>query len=792
MNNNWMNDAVFSTTVGRFFMGLTARPKLVVVLGIIGILGMGGFIPTLVKDTTPEAFVPPTSPAIVNRDRAKEIFGLADPMAIAVIDTREHGIYNPQTLALVQELTDTIIDREGIDPDRVTSLATENNISGSEYGMEVDPFWDYLPETLEEAAAVRTAIDGFPLYQGTLVSRDGKATIILAELIDGQKYAPQIYKDLLQLTQTMETPEGVEIHVAGQGAVTGYLAAYIASDAARMNPLAALMISLVLLLAYRSFRGVLLPNVVVAATAAGGIGMMAATGTAFYVITNSLPVILIGIAVADSIHILGQYYEELAHRPDASGRELAIRTMVKMWRPVTLTSITTIAGFAGLSIASNMPPMVYYGIFANVGIAVAWLYSLTFLPAALTLMKPKPSPSFKPDQISTGGDFSARMMTRLGLMATRHHRITLTFAAALSVVAFYGALKIEHNDERLRVFQKSEPVSIADAKLNEYFDGTYYLDVVVETPNKEDLFKPEILAKVQALQEFMKTLPRVENVTSIIDYLKQMNRVINEGRQEEYRLPDSAEAVAQYFLLYSTSSDPSDFEEEIDYDYRLALVRGSMKIDQFQLNRPTVQKLEAYIENEFNEPGVISGEMSGAVFLSYIWISPMAIEHFIGTAVALVMVLLAACLVFRSVPLGILATTPVIFAVLLVYAVMGYFNIWLGIGETMFAAIAIGLGIDFATHTLDRLRGLIQEQAAKGEIDFDAAVAQLYPSTGRALFFNFLALAMGFGLLMFSYVPPLNRFGILVAFAVFAAFFGSQTILPSLVKVLKPKAMGFK
>ena len=60
--------------------------------------------------------------------------------------------------------------------------------------------------------------------------------------------------------------------------------------------------------------------------------------------------------------------------------------MLDMWRPITLTSITTIAGFMGLYLASEMPPFKYLGLFSALGVAIAWLYSMVFLPAALSLI----------------------------------------------------------------------------------------------------------------------------------------------------------------------------------------------------------------------------------------------------------------------------------------------------------------------------------------------------------------------------------------------------------------------
>lgn len=70
--------------------------------------------------------------------------------------------------------------------------------------------------------------------------------------------------------------------------------------------------------------------------------------------------------------------------------------------------------------------------------------------------------------------------------------------------------------------------------------------------------------------------------------------------------------------------------------------------------------------------------------------------------------------------------------------------------------------------------------------NFDERLTDLYPSTGRALFFNFAALGFGFLVLTTSEVPPLISFGILVAVAVTTSFTASMTILPAIGKLLKP------
>ena len=761
----------------QFFTAITARPKTIIVTALLLIVAAGTFIPTIVKDTRSDAFMPPDHPALVYQHKSEEIFGLKDPMVIAITSDQPAGIFTPESLALVDRLTQQVKNINNIDADRVTSLSTENDIFGTEDGMEVEAFFEQPPTTQQQADAVRTAVMDFPLYLGSLVARDGSATLIVAELID-QNDAQAVYQDLLTLVDSTATPSGVNIYVAGEGAVSGYMGAYIDSDATRLNPIAGLIITIVLFIAFRTWRATIIPNVVVLGTVASALGVMAAFGVPFFVITNALPVVLIGIAVADSIHIFSQYYEEAAENPEDSSRDIVIRTMVHMWRPVTLTTFTTMAGFLGLSISAGMPPMQYFGLFAMLGVAVAWLFSLTVVPAALSLMKLHTSKNFKPGQKN---DIYATAMSSLGRGVIRFPATVLVLAGIIATAGIFGASKLVLNEDRIATFQQDERIVLADTAINESFDGVHYLDIVVETPQTEDLFKPENLQRIEDLQAYVNTLSHVNGSTSIVDYLKQMNRALNEDKKEAYQLPDNADLIAQYFLLYSASGEPDDFEEEVDYDYRLANVRIRMDSGEYQHQVVVVESVERYVQSTFNAAD-ITANLSGRVNVDYNWIKSLGENHAASVVISLLLVWAMAAFSLRSVVAGLFTLTPVALSILLIYAVMGYTGIWLAIGTSMFAAIAIGLGVDFAVHTVERLVVLIKD---KGHT-IDEAITRLYPSTGRALFFNFLALALGFGVLISSEVVPLIRFGTLVAVAVSVSFLASMTVLPALIKVIEP------
>lgn len=771
MNNSQEN------AVAPLFKWIVAYPKRVVTIGLLFIAVMASMIPQLTQDTRSDAFLADDNPALVYREKVKSIFGLSDPMVIAVV--AETSIFTVQGLNAVQAITDAVTDVPNIDPDGVKSLATENNIVGTAEGMDVDPFYEEKLSSPLEADKIREAVRDFPLYQGSLVARDESAMLVIAELLD-ETLAEQTYGNLVTALDAIELPDGVKLHIAGEGAISGYLGSYISTDAQRLNPIAAVIITLIVFVAFLRGGSTLVANLIIAASALVTLGAMAVFDVPFYVITNALPVILIGIAVADSIHIYSEYFERRAMHADESINDSIVNAMVVMWRPVTLTTLTTAAGFMGLYFAAYMPPFKYFGLFTALGVSVAWLYSMVFLPAMMSLLKTEIHPRLARKIVSDEHDIFAQAMVKLGDFTRSKARYIVAASLLVVVVGAVAASHIFVNEDRIETFHHAEPIYIANKVINDRFDGSNYLDIVIETQHEEGIFEPVVLRKIEALQRYVQKLDSVQGSTSVVDYLKQMNRALNGGHVDQYKIADNRELIAQYFLLYSASSDPTDFEEEIDYDYRLANVRVTLNTGAYSENKVVVVAMDQYLREQFNDDRV-TATLSGRVNLTYHWIKDLGRSHFTGVAIALLLVWLVSSLLFSSALAGTFALIPVAISILLVYSAMVFFAIPLGVGTSMFAAVAIGLGVDFAIHTIDRLRSLYRQTQ-----DMDHTLALFYPSTGRALFFNLLAIALGFGVLISSKVVPLNNFGTIVAISVTTCFLVSMTLLPALVQLFKP------
>ncbi len=769
---------LFIRRVANYIVGY---PWTNVVISLVLMLAVMSALPKLYKDTRADAFLAPDNPALLYKNKVKEVFGLSDPIVIAVVnDADEFGVFNPQSLALVEWLSAQVSNLDNINSDRVTSLATENNITGSEEGMDVTEFFDAGIDTQSRADQIWASVSDFPLYMGSIVAKDRKATLIVAELID-ESLVESTYQEIIALIKNAPKLEGEIIHVAGEGAIAGFLGSYIDADAQKLNPLAGLIITCLILFAFWRFTPGLLSNIIIAASVLMTLGIMALSGVPFFVITNALPVILIGISVADSIHIYSHYFESQARQPQADKKVLLAEAIVAMWRPITLTTLTTMAGFLGLYFSATMPPFKYFGLYTAIGVAIAWYYSLVFLPAAMAIIKPTASNKMiqlaKNDRVDR---FSGFMVFVGGLTLKRPRVVILVFLVTV-VAGLYAASKLKVNEDRISTFHSSESLYKADKAINKHFDGTYNLDIVIEGREAEAVFDPGYLSKMEALQHFSLSLKNVQGATSIVDYLKQMNRSLNGGGHEQYSLPLDKGLIAQYFLLYSASGDPTDFEAEVDYDYRIANIRLALNKGSYQDTKNVVIALEEYIYSTFNTES-ITATLSGRVTVNYHWIKDLGKSHLIGLAISLFLVWAVSALLFRSLSAGLFAVTPVACSILIVYSTMVLLKIDLGIGTSMFASVAIGLGVDFAIHTIDRLRSLYNEEQGS----LADALARLYPSTGRALLFNYLAIACGFSVLISSKVVPLTDFGVIVVVSVTTSFLASISLLPALISVFKP------
>ncbi len=772
----------------RYFEFITAHPLLV--LGVSGViaLALACCILLLTRDTSPDAFIPRDQEALVVKQRTDEEFHLSEPIAVCVIRDKPDGVFHPHALELIRSLTESIRELPGVRPDDVISLATESGVFFDEDRQPgFEPLMREVPRTPQALADLRRNVFGYELYRGALVAEDGSAaTIIIRTRGDGT--GDELYRSLEELVAA-QSLEGERIVVAGEAAVRTHMGVAVSDDALRMNFACPLVMFLLIVLAYRTPRGTILPICVVGGASALALGSMALTQVPVYIVTNGIFVIIMALGVADSLHLVGQYYEEQLELRGRTARQVVVDACMALWFPLLVTSLTDVAGFVSLYLVGVMDPIRYFGLFAAVGVLGALIYSYTVVPAGLAILPLRTSRAFAhgkraTDAAAGGLDAIARLLDRVGARTHRQPWAVLAVWAVIIGLSSWGASHMVVNDARILAFGTDHPIVRATEEINKRFDGTTSLNIIVAAEYEGAFLQPEELQRIEALEAFTETLPYVGGTHSIAGWVKRAHQKMHDEDAAFWAIPEDPEETRFYLDVIGAPESPMAhmLREVIDPTRTRANLIVRMTSSEFVHQRDVITRLEKYLADEFGT-GDLKAHLSGRANLDYHWLQLVSTSHVRSVLLSFGCVLVLTALLFRSVAAGLLCGLTVGIAVLVNYAIMGVAAIPLGVGTSMFASIAIGAGVDFPIHLLDRLRVSFAAGRGTSESIFRSALSL----TGRAMFFTSMVVALGFLLLCVSEFRTLVRFGLLVGISMATSFVASVTLLPALVVVWKPR-----
>jgi uncharacterized protein len=715
-------------------------------------------------ETNLDEYMPRTHPAFVYSDQAEEWFDIKDGILIAI--ENKGGIYNPQTLEKIRDISEGLMFMEAIEENDVMSLFTAENIIGTEYGLEVNAFYRRVPDDRESFDRIREAVRTNDMVYGRLVSEDETVALVVAGM-QGDVFTQELYREILAFAESFED-EVETIYVAGRPIVEGTMALLGPADMKRMVPLVLAVIALVLYLLLRSGRATVSILAAVFISTIWAFGLMALTGVPIYSVSTMIPVMLIAIGVAYGVYFfnyLNQYYRAHRNARKITGIRHVLRTL---WKPLMMAAFTTIVGFISL-LTSQVYPIKYFGTFTAFGILVAFVLALAFLPAMVMITGYKVRgrrPDAKP--------IDRKWTHAIAESFLKNKRAILIVTGIVVVISLAGISRMWINSSFLDNFEKDSDIVMTDAFVNSRFGGTSTLNVILESEEHDAFKQPEALRLMDRMQSEAETLDRVGNSFSLADYLKRMNKVMNEDQDAFYTIPDHPDLVAQYLLLYEMSGDPQNLVRVINYDYNRTNLTFQLKGD----DSKTIKEALAVIR-DFEEPlkGLgISMNFAGSGYKALVF-SDLILEGQIRSIVlSLGLVLLILMVMFRSVKAGLIGSLPIIVTALISFGVMGLLNIPLSTTTTLLSSIAIGIGIDYAIHFLQHYRMNLAAGASP-----TVAVNRTMSRTGRAILFNAIVVIAGFMVLLFSVFPPNRTLGALVSMNMFTSFAGTLSLMMVLV-----------
>ncbi|MDH4226015.1 MAG: MMPL family transporter, partial [Deltaproteobacteria bacterium] len=676
---------------------------------------------------------------------------------------------------------------------KVTSLATAENILPKNDQLDIRDTYEKAPQTPAAMDQLRREIQGNDLFENRLISKDEKSTMMVVETyipIEKSEMTYDLYTAMNRVISGIPGEE--EVYVAGipVGAATSIQV--MKKDNEVFFPVVFLMVVVLLYATFRTFKGVVLPLLVVITSIIWTLGVQALLGIPLNNITTAMPVFLITIGVADGIHILSEFKDNQARL--VSRVESARLTMRHLALPVVMTSLTTAAGFLSLAY-TDIHNIKIFGLVVAFGVMAALIFSLTFIPAILALgaKKDGAAPAKKPPppplgRISLG-------LERLALFSLRRHRLVLGASLLFLGVALVGMSRVKVENDFTHYFPDDLPFVTSTQALDKYLAGSNSISVLVASRDgSQDTFKePEALAALDGLQKHMMTVPHVRHTDSLADLVRRMNYVMHNENKAYDRLPGRTEwsgqgsrrrqvsgrdLTSQYILLYENSGGDA-LSDYVDTYYTHARVNIMMSTNNSTEIQAIMREALNYAARNF--PANLEVRLAGGAEMTVATNEEVVWGQTASFSLSMVMIFVLLLLQFRSMAKGLLGMIPLVFTVVFNFGVMGFLGIPLNVGTAIISSIVIGIGVDFAIHYLSRLQ-MEREKSA----DFETAFVKTMASSGKAIFSNAATVSLGFLALIFSIFVPMQQIGWLICQTMMISSLATLLLIPAAAAFFKP------
>ena len=561
-------------------------------------------------------------------------------------------------------------------------------------------------------------------------------------------------------------------------AITGLAALNIAfseaseADIKFLVPLMYGVLVLVMIVLLRSasatFSTVLVIGFSAATALAGWMGILLSPPSA------TAPTIILTIAIADSIHILVTLLHEM--RGGATKREAIIESMRVNFAPVFLTSLTTAIGFLSLNF-SDAPPFRDLGNITAMGVAAAWVYSITLLPALIAVL---------PLRVKAEAADRRRGMRRLAEFVIARKRVL--FWGMTGVVLALGVVipRIELNDQFVRYFADSIPFRVDTDFAMENLSGIYQMQYSLPAAAEGGISDPDYQARVDHFRAWLLSQSEVVHVQSLTDIMRRLNKNMHGDDEAFFRLPEDRNLAAQFLLLFEMSLPFGlDLNNQINVDKSALRLTATLRNISTGEARNLKARAAAWLTANF--PTTSAAEATGP-FMMFAFISKRNIEGMlVGTTIAFILISLVLVVALRNVKIGLISLVPNLVPALMTFGIWGIFVGQVGMAASVVTATSLGIIVDATVHFLSKY---LRARRQRGDSPEDA-IRYAFSTVGTALWVTTLILVAGFAVLALSAFQLNQQLGLLTAIAMVCALVADFLLLPPLLLALdrdKPNA----
>lgn len=788
----------------------------ILLVSVVSLLQVG----KLHIDSSVRAFIPQNAPVVNINNTIENAFGALD-LVVVNLYKQDGSMLNRDSLSVLDDLTKTL---EGLPlVHSVTSLTNTDHLGSSEDGLLVEKLYDkHDPQAIEK---LHERIDEWgELYQGNLISSDTSMASIIVEAV----VAADMSLLLTEIKKAIATVDLQDLTVSqiGLPVVTHAIEQSLLSDLAILGPIVALLIIIILFLSFGRMKAVVLSLFCLLVSASIMLGIMAVFQITFTMATMLVPVLLLIVGSAYTIHILSHFYEEATTSEDgltAEGRERIIVKVVKRNRsPLLMAGATTAAGFLA-QLTTPLLPFKTFGVLCAIGVVLSQISALYLLPALLRIFYAK-TPIQKKEKRKKELFDPSRVFIAI---ASKQGKLlaVLTLILVVGTVALVPSI---HSGTDLLKFFKPSSTLVQDTRLyNSKMQGSGILTVMIEKDGDSSILEPAFLTSLDTFVQDLEQQSAVGGVQTILPFIKRMNQILGpqsgdtlhtqheeadfdffggffgEEQELEEREPtvpsDELGSLSEGGAYYEIPADPQKYgmqtEEQLGQliTQYLLLYSGNLSkfindpleptallitISLLDTDTPTLKAITTVLKDHFETtlPSGWTVAIGGGEAINLALTELVTKSQIYSLFGALIIVWFLVLILFRSPKMASFSLIPCAFALMGIFATMALLHIELDVVTSLLASLSIGIGVDYAIHLISayqRLEVILPKEEVFSEV---------MKTTGKAILINAASVTLGFLGLLFSRFIPIVRMGILFCISMLFASLASLTVLPALLR----------
>lgn len=745
---------------------------LVIALSVLSVVGMAYGAQFLTFKTNYRVFFSKENPQLNAFEEFQKVYTKTDNI-LFVLHPKSGNAASADMVAAMQYLTTEAWQIPFAT--RVDSLSNFQHTYAEEDDLIVEdlieqPAASYTADAL--SAKIRLAMDE-PLLERRLISPDGvtsglSVTLNLPE--DNLAAVPAAVAKARAMVDTVrKTYPDITVALSGAVLMNNAFSEASQNDMATLQPLMYGILLLMLAIFVRSISGTVATLFVIAFSAVGAMGLAGYLGIGLTPPSAVAPTIILTLAIADSVHVLVTMMKEMSR---GATKHNAIREALRInFQPVLLTSLTTMIGFLSLNF-SDSPPFRDLGNITAMGVALAWVYSITFLPAMMAVLPVRVAAA-----PVTGEQGTA--MDRLADFVIARRKPLLVSMSALVIVLFALLPRIDLNDQFVEYFDHSISFRTDTDFMTDKLTGIYQLEYSIGSGESGGISNPEYLQKLEDFANWLRTQPEVMHVYAFTDIIKRLNKNMHADNPDYYRVPDTRDMAAQYLLMYQMSLPYGlDLNDRINVDQSSTRVTATLHNLNTKDTRAFKTRSEGWLEA--NAPAYMRTEATSPVVM-FAYISERNINSMItGNLVAFALISLSIGVALRSLRMGVISLLPNVVPAGMAFGVWALLVGQVNMAVATVAAVSLGIIVDDTVHFLSKYNRARTEKGYTPE----QAVRYAFNTVGTALLVTTIVLVMGFSILAFSAFQINNTMGLLTAMAIGLALVVDFFLLPPLLILL--------